>query len=71
MTKQPPVDNNLRLRKKKYLLEERIKLMFICASHGFNHTDIAAIFGVDKSAVTRIMGANMQRYKDFLLNNSG
>jgi len=63
MTTTKGVDN---IRNKKYLLDERKRLIFISLAHGFSFADVARVFRVDRSVITNIMKVNMSEYKAFL-----
>jgi len=52
---------------KKHLLVKRAKIMKFLVSEGYSGTDIASIFNIDKSGVSRILAAE-ERYKKSVRN---
>lgn len=65
MTKKKAVDNPS-IRNKQYLSDARARLMFAASADGFSFSDIAIMFGVDKSVVSRIFSARNAEYSLFL-----
>jgi transposase len=65
MTNKQPVDN---AKLKPYLSEERKRLILLSAKQGLNFSDIARIFRIDKSIVTRIISANIEEYKRVMIS---
>jgi len=65
MTNKQPVDNT---KLKPYLVEERKRLILLSAKQGLNFSDIARIFRIDKSIVTRTISANIEEYKQVMIS---
>lgn len=66
MTNKTPVDNT---KLKPYLAEERKRLILLSAKQGLNFSDIARIFRIDKSIVTRTISANIEEYKQIMISS--
>jgi len=49
---------------KKYLLEKRARFMKFLKEEDYSGSDIAFIFSVDKSAISRILSSH-KKYKEF------
>lgn len=50
---------------KKHLLSKRAKIIKFLKDEGYNNQDIAVIFSIDFSVVSRILSAE-KNYKDFV-----
>lgn len=69
MTNKHPVDSkNTKL--KPYLVKVRTQLILVAANEGLNFADVARIFKVDRSVVTRIVADNMEDFKKLAINNT-
>lgn len=69
MTNKQPVENkNTKL--KPYLVKVRTQLILVAANEGLNFADVARIFKVDRSVVTRIVADNMEDFKKLAINNT-
>ena len=66
MTNKHPVDN---AKLKPYLVEERKRLILLSAKQGLNFSDIARIFRINKSIVTRTISANIEEYKQIMISD--
>ena len=58
--------DNVEFRSRKYLVEARARLMFAAAAEGYNFSDIAMMFRIDKSIVSRLFSERMEEYKAFI-----
>lgn len=67
MNNNTGVDNTT-AKLKPYLVKVRSMLILVAANEGLNFSDIARIFRIDKSVITRTISDNMEDFKKLAIN---
>ena len=67
MTNKQPVDIKP-VKLKPYLVKVRAQLILVAANEGLNFSDVARIFRIDKSVVTRTISDNVEDFKRLAIN---
>lgn len=69
MTNNNPVDSKS-TKLKPYLVKVRKELILVAANEGLSFADVARIFKIDRSIVTRIISDNIEDFKKLAINNT-